>query len=79
MFDIPRRTRLADVTRTLVDTAMGRVKADLVVQNASLVNVNSGEVLEKQGIATKGDRIATFGDVEHTIGPNTEIVDAKGK
>jgi len=79
MFDVPRRTRLADVTRTLVDTAMGRVKADLVVQNASLVNVNSGEVLEKQCIATKGDRIATFGDVEHTIGPDTEIVDAKGK
>jgi len=58
---------------------MGRVKADLVVQNASLVNVNSSEITENQGIATKGDRIAIIGNVEHIIGPDTEIVDAKGK
>ena len=63
----------------LVDTAMGRLKADLVIQNASLVNVNSGEIIEHQGIATKGDRIATIGNVEHTIGPATKIVDAKGE
>jgi adenine deaminase len=79
LFEIPHRSKLYEVTRLLVDTAMGRVKADLVVQNASLVNVNSGEILENQGIATKGDRIATVGNVEHTIGPETEIVDAKGK
>jgi adenine deaminase len=58
---------------------MGRVKADLVIQNASLVNVNSGEIQENQGIATKRDRIAAVGNVEHTIGSDTEIVDARGK
>jgi adenine deaminase len=79
MFEIEHRSKLSEVTRLLVDTAMGRVKADLVVQNASLVNVNSGEILENQGIAAKGDRIAIVGNVEHTIGPHTEIVDAKGK
>ena len=63
----------------LVDTAMGRTKADLVIQNASLVNVNSGEILEGQGVATKGDRIAIVGDVQHTIGPATTVIDAKGK
>lgn len=79
MFEIEGRTRLHKVTRVLVDTAMGRCKADLVVQNGSIVNVNSGEILEKQGIAIKEDRIAIVGDVGHTIGPDTEIVDAKGK
>ena len=67
------------MTRLLVDTAMGRAKADLVVRNASLVNVNSGEILERQGIAIKEGRIAAIGKVEHTIGPGTEIIDALGK
>jgi len=35
--------------RILVDTAMGKQHADLVVRNATPVNVNSGEILEKQG------------------------------
>jgi adenine deaminase len=58
---------------------MGRVKADLVVRNASLVNVNSGEILEHQDIAVKGDRIATIGNVEQTVGAGTELLDAKGR
>jgi adenine deaminase len=58
---------------------MGRQKADLVVRNASLVNVNSREIVEKQDVAVKKDRIALVGDAEHTIGPDTQIVDAEGK
>ena len=79
MFEIEHRSKLHEVTRLLVDTAMGRVKADLVIRNASLVNVNSREILEHQDIAVKGDRIATVGSVEQTIGHDTEILDAKGK
>ena len=79
MFEIEHRSKLPEVTRSLVDTAMGRVKADLVIRNASLVNVNSREILEHQEIAVKGDRIATVGSVEQTIGPDTELLDAKGK
>jgi len=79
LFEIEGRTRLHEVTRLLVDTAMGRSKADLVVQNGSVVNVNSGELLENQAIAIKEDRIAMVGDVTHTIGPETKIIDAKGK
>jgi adenine deaminase len=79
LFEIEGRSRLSNVTRLLVDTAMGRAKADLVVRNASLVNVDSGEILEGQGIATKGDRIAIVGNVDQTIGPRTEIIDATGK
>jgi len=79
LFRIEHRSRLPDVTRLLVDTAMGRVKADLVVRNASLVNVNSSEILEHQDIAVKGDRIATIGNVEQTVGADTKVLDAKGK
>ncbi len=79
MFEIEGRSRLAETTRTLVDTAMGREKADLVVRNASLVNVNSGEILEEQDVAVKSDRIALVGNCTHTIGPHTQVIDAKGK
>ena len=79
MFEIEGRTHLYEMTRTLVDTAMGHQKADLVVRNASLVNVNSGEILEKQDVAVKKDRIALVGNAQHTIGRDTQIVDAEGK
>lgn len=78
MFEIEGRTQLQDMTRLLVDTAMGRQKADLVVQNALLVNVNTGEILEKQGVAVKKDRIALVGDIKGAIGPETQIIDAQG-
>jgi adenine deaminase len=58
---------------------MGRNKADLVVRNGSLVNTNSGEIIENQGIAIKNDRIALVGNVENTIGPDTQVIDARGK
>lgn len=73
------RSRLQDVTKLLVNTALGRIKADLVIKNGNFINVNSGEILEGFGIAIKGDRVATIGDIEHTIGPETIIIDAKGK
>lgn len=66
--------------RTLINTALGREKADMVVANADLVNVYSGELLRRQSVAIKGDRIAYVGEkAEHTIGPDTRIIDAAGK
>jgi len=76
---IPGRTRLGDITRNLVDTAKGRCKADLVVKNASLINVHTREILEGQDVAVKMDRIAMVGDASHTIGPETITIDAKGR
>jgi len=58
---------------------MGRQKSDLVIRNSTLVNVNSGEILEDQDVAVKGDRIALVGDAEHTIGSSTQVLDAEGK
>ena len=79
LFEIEGRTRLHEMTRALVDTAMGRQKADLVVKNASLVNVNTKEILEKQDVAIKRDRIALVENVEDTVGADTQVIDAQGK
>ena len=79
MFELEGRTRLHEMTRTLVDTAMGKLKADLVVRNASLVNVNSEEIIEGQDVAIKKDRIAFVGQAEHTIGPTTRVMNAAGR
>jgi len=73
------RSRLWEVSQSLVKVALGVEKADLAIVNSTLVNVNSGEVLEGWGVAVKGDRIACIGDVSHTIGDNTVVIDAEGK
>jgi adenine deaminase len=67
------------MTRILVDTAMGREKADLVIRNASLVNVSSGEIIEKQTVAAKRDRIALVGDAKESIGAGTQVIDCEGR
>ncbi len=68
-----------EVSRQLVDVALGRVKADIVIRNGNLVNVNSSEILEGVDVAIKGDRIAFIGEAEHCIGSDTEVYDAGGK
>jgi adenine deaminase len=63
--------------RQLLDVALGKRKADLVVANGQLVNVTSGEIYPG-GVAVVGDRIAAIGDIEYTIGAETNVVDAGG-
>ncbi|MDX1663903.1 MAG: adenine deaminase [Candidatus Promineifilaceae bacterium] len=64
-------------TRTLVDVAMGRAPADLVIQNGRWVCVQSGEIIPGTDVAVKGERIAYVGgDAGHTIGDETEVIDA---
>jgi adenine deaminase len=67
------------MTSSLVDTAMGKLKADLVIRNASLVNVNTREILQEQDVAVKKDRIALVGNADHTIGNATEVLNANGR
>lgn len=74
-----RRSERHALTKQLVDTALGRDKADFVVRRATLVNVNSGELIEGQDIAVKRDRIALVGDATHTISASTTVVDVAGK
>ena len=74
-----RRSRLWEVERSLVDVAMGRAKADLVIKRGTLVNVFTKELIEEVDVAIKGDRIALVGKADHTLGPGTLVIDAEGK
>ncbi len=66
--------------KQLVDVAMGRLPADLVIKNGRWVCVQSGEIVENTDIAIHGDRIAFVGtDASHTVGSKTKVVDAGGK
>ncbi|MFQ5615270.1 MAG: adenine deaminase, partial [Anaerolineales bacterium] len=68
---------ISNRTRLLVDVAMGRTPADLVIRNGRWVCVQSGEIIPNTDIAIKGERIAYVGpDASHTLGDNTKIVDA---
>jgi len=68
------------LTRALVDTAMGRIPADLVITNGQWVSVQSGEIIPGSDVAVKDGHIAYVGeDASHTIGKKTKVIDAKGK
>ena len=70
---------LWEVLEDLIATATGKIKADLVLKNVSLVNVYSGEIQEEVNIAIKGERIAHVGKkIDHLIGEATRVIDLKG-
>ena len=58
--------------KKLIDTAAGRIPADLVIKNCKVVNVFSGEIVEGD-IAVSGSQIAGIGEYQ-----GKEIVDAEG-
>lgn len=63
----------------LVDVALGRSPADLVIQGGTLVNTFTAELLPGWGVAVSGGRIAAVGDVARCVGPATRVVDAGGR
>jgi len=63
-----------------MDVPLGKEKADLALINATILNVYTGEYLDRQSVAIKGEWIAYVGgDQETRIGPNTRVIDARGK
>lgn len=69
-----------EVAPQLVDVAMGRAPADLVVRNGRWVNVHSGEIIPGTDIAISKGRFAYCGpNASHAIGPGTKVVDAGGR
>src|SRR3972149_10724545 len=67
------------LTRTLVDVAMGRAPADLVIRDGRWVCVQSGEIIPATHVAVKDGRIAYVGpDAAHTIGEATRVIEAAG-
>ncbi len=66
--------------RELVDCAMGRLPAHLVIRNGKWVCVQTGEVIPNTDIAMRAKRIAYVGeDASHTIGKKTVVIDAQGQ
>lgn len=65
--------------KLLTSTALGKKKADLVIENSTLINVYSGELLEDRDVAVKGNRITFVGEASHTVGEDTKVIDAEGK
>jgi len=70
---------LYEVTQTMARVAMGVEKAELVIQNAKLVNVCTAEIQEGIDVAIALGRIALVGDATHCIGENTRVIDAAGQ
>ncbi|MCJ7432265.1 MAG: adenine deaminase [Anaerolineales bacterium] len=66
--------------RALVDVAMGRKPADLVIQNGQWVCVQTGEIIPGTDIAIVAGHIAYVGeDARHTIGKKTKVINANGR
>ncbi|MFN2253195.1 MAG: adenine deaminase [Candidatus Promineifilaceae bacterium] len=75
-----KRKAWNEMATDLVDVAMGRRAADLVIKNGRWVNVHSGEILEGTDVAICENRIAYVGeDATHTIGDKTKIIEANGR
>lgn len=73
-------TSIAERTRNLVDVAMGRKPADLVIKNGRWVCVQSGEIIANTDIAVAGERIAYVGpDASHCTGEKTRVIEAGGR
>ncbi|MBN2549156.1 MAG: adenine deaminase [Anaerolineales bacterium] len=75
-----------ELSQLLVDVAMGRKPADLVIRSGRLVSVQSGEIIPNCDVAIVDGRIAYVGgpgmdcpDAAHTIGPDTQVIQAEGR
>jgi adenine deaminase len=63
-----------------MQVALGEEKADVAVVDARLANVYTAELTDNCAISIKGKWIAYVGrNPKDTIGPKTEVIDAKGK
>lgn len=74
---MPPSTKL---TRHLVDVAMGRMPADLVIRKGRWVSVQSGEIVKNTDIAIKDGHIAYVGpDAKHTVGKGSRVIEARDR
>ena len=68
------------LTGALVDVAMGREPADLVIHDGQWVCVQSGEIIPHTDVAIKDGHIAYVGpDAGHAVGKGTRTVEAGGR
>ena len=70
----------ADVAPHLVNVAAGRTPADMIITGGTWVNVHTRETLPDHDVAIAKGRIAFVGpDAGHCKGPDTRIIEAKGR
>ena len=70
----------AKLTRSLVNVAMGREPADLVIRHGRWVCVQTGEIIPETDVAVKDGHVAYVGpDARYTIGSGTRVIQAKGR
>ncbi|MEM6637040.1 MAG: adenine deaminase [Pseudomonadota bacterium] len=69
-----------DCAAQLVAVAAGHAPADLVIRGGTWVNVHTRELLADHDLAISNGRFAYCGpDAGHCIGPETEIIEARGR
>jgi adenine deaminase len=69
-----------ECAKDLVDVAMGRKAATMVIRNGRWLNVHSGEIIPHTDVAIYQSRIAYVGeDAGYTIGPETVVVEGNGR
>jgi adenine deaminase len=65
---------------TLMNTAQGRLPADVILSGGQLVNVYSAEILPHLWVAIKGERIAYVGPPDPSVvGKETEVHELNGR
>ena len=70
----------SECASNLIDVAMGRKHAEMVIKGGSWVNVHSGEIIGDTDVSIMDGRIAYVGaDASHTIGNQTQVVKAEGR
>jgi adenine deaminase len=69
-----------DVAAELVNVAAGRAPAQMIITGGIWVNVHTRETLADHDIAITHGRIAFVGpNADHCKGPDTQVIDAKGR
>lgn len=64
--------------RRVKQVALGELAPDVLIVDARLVNVYSGEVIDGCQIAVSGNHIAWVGRAKRFVGPGTRVIDAAG-
>jgi adenine deaminase len=68
------------LTQALVDVAMGRKPADIVIRGGKWISVQSGEIIPDTDVAIVQGHIAFVGrDAGHTIGRKTKLIESWGR
>ena len=73
-------TRSLENTKALMEVAQGKSGADLALVNARVLNVYTGELLDKHAVCIWDKWIAYVGEnPDRVIRDNTQVMDVKGK